>query len=132
MKYLKKYLWIAVVLLAGIVACNSGNKNGANMSSEKQVEKLMGDMQEACKLTPDQVTKVQPIVQTFVNARISSVQQYGEDKQALKSAMETNRKNFKASLSAVLTPDQMTAFEQYVKQRAEARRKADGQDGGTN
>ena len=102
------------------------------MSPEKQVAKLMADIQEACKLSPDQAPKIQPIVQTFVNARISSIKQYGEDKQSLKTAMETNRKNFKTSLSTVLTPDQMTALEQYMKQKAEARRKADNQDGGTN
>ncbi len=126
---MKKYLLIAVVLLAGILACNS-RKNAANMDPDKQVARLMDDFQEACKLTPDhKVTKVQPIVQTFVNARIASVKQYGEDKQSLKPAMETNRKNFKESLSAVLTPDQMTAFEQYMKQKAEARRNANAQDG---
>jgi hypothetical protein len=121
-----------VVLLAGIMACNSGKKHGGNMDPEKQVAKLMEDFQEACKLTPDEAAKVQPIVQTFVNARIASIKQYGQDKQSLKPAMETNRKNFKASLSAVLSPDQMNAFEQYMKQKVEERRNANGQDGENN
>ncbi|HXB12052.1 MAG TPA: hypothetical protein VNZ45_08715 [Bacteroidia bacterium] len=128
---MKRYIMVAFVLLAGIIGCNSDKKNAANMDPEKQVARLMADFQEACKLSPDQVAKVQPIVQTFVNARIASVRQYGEDKQSLKPAMEANRKNFKESLSVVLTPEQMTAFEQYMKQKAEARRNAN-QDGGNN
>jgi hypothetical protein len=123
---------ILVVLLAGIIACNSSKKHGENIDPEKQVAKLMEDFQEACKLTPDEVAKVQPIVQTFVNARIASIKQYGDDKQSLKPAMETNRKNFIATLSVVLSPDQMNAFEQYMKQKAEERRNANGQDGGNN
>jgi hypothetical protein len=129
---MKRYIMILVVLLAGIIACNSDKKSGGSLPPEKQVAKLMDDLQEACKLTPEAAAKVQPIVQTFVNARIASKKQYGEDKQSLKPAMETNRKNFKTSLSTVLSPEQMTAFEQYMKQKAEERRNANAQDGSNN
>jgi hypothetical protein len=125
---MKKYISIAVAFLIGVITLNAQNAPHAVVSQDKQVTRLMAELQQACQLTPEQATKVQPIVQSFVNTRAANRQQYGSDKTSLHTANQSNMKNFKASLSTVLSADQMNAYEQYKKQRKGMKR--GGESGG--
>jgi hypothetical protein len=86
---MKKYLSTTLLLLSAIMfSCAQGN------TQEKRVTKMMNDLQQACQLTADQSAKVQPMVQTFVKIAADNKQKYAGDKNARKSANESNRANF--------------------------------------
>ncbi len=129
---MKKIVAIAMVLLAGIMVSNAQAKR-----EDKQVTKIMNNLQQACQLTPDQATKIQPMAESFVNTRMANRQKYAGDKASLKTANQTNRQNFKANLATVLSADQIKQYEAYVKQQDQQKRAGgagrsggEGDDGG--
>jgi hypothetical protein len=111
---MKKFLSIAALFLMGMIA--------ANAQDDKQVSKMMDQLQQGCQMTPDQAAKVKPMVQSFVSIKLQNKKQYADDKPALKAANETNRKNLKANLLTVLSSTQMGQYEAYVKQQREEKK----------
>jgi len=111
---MKKLLSIAAIFLMGILA--------ANAQDDKQVNKMMDQLQNGCQMTPDQAAKVKPMVQNFVNVKMQNKKQYADDKTGLKAANESNRKNLKANLLTVLSTTQVGQYEVYVKQQKEEKK----------
>jgi len=119
---MRKFLSITALFLLGIFVASAQN--------DKQVSKIMGDLQQACQMTADQSAKVQPMVQNFAKIKAQNKQQYGADKASLKAANETNRKNLKANLLTVLSQSQMDQYEAYLKQQHEEKKAAKSGNGG--
>lgn len=91
---MKKLILTLGIFLAGIVFVNA---------QDKAANKIVSKMTEVCSLSQDQVAKVQPIVEDYVNARKANKQQYGSDPAALKNANKSINKEYREKLKTVLT-----------------------------
>lgn len=121
---MKKYIFVfAALVMALIMGCSRNN-------AQKQVDKLMNNIQQGCQLTPDQANKVRPMVQDFVNARIAARKKYGDDQEAIRKFADSARKDFKNKLGTVLSKDQMQQLMQHMKEQRDQRRAQ--QPGGDN
>jgi Spy/CpxP family protein refolding chaperone len=113
---------ICVASLLSIQAQQTMKKSAPTI--DQKVDKMMGILTSICNLTPDQVTKVKPIVTETVQATTANKQQYGSDKDKLKAANQATLKTERAKLNAILTPDQQAKLTTYQKERAEKRKAA--------
>jgi len=121
---MKKLILTFSILLAGLVMVNAQDKTNAKAT------KLVDRINQACGLTSDQVSKLQPIAESYIKAREANKQQYANDPASLKSANKTNNQNYKAQLSSILTPDQQQKLKDYMtQQRAQRKDKKSGTDG---
>jgi len=100
---MRKFLSITALFLLGIFVASAQN--------DKQVSKIMGDLQQACQMTADQSAKVQPMVQNFAKIKAQNKQQY-------------------ANLLTVLSQSQMDQYEAYLKQQHEEKKAAKSGNGG--
>jgi len=120
----KIILAFGIILL--VIGCNNEQKQ-----VDKMTTKLVGKINSVCQLTPDETTKLQPIVGNFLKLRKANKDKFGSDMDAFKKANESNRKSFIDTLKTILTPDQFeklkTAFQQ---QRAKQNEQGGDQDGG--
>ena len=108
---MKKLLLTFGIFLAGIAFVNAQDKAAAATT------KMVDHITQVCNLTPDQVTKVQPMIASFVKTREANKQQYAGDKAGMQSANKTNRQNLKAQLQTVLTADQQAKLKADNAQR---------------
>lgn len=121
---MKKYIFVfASLVMALIIGCSHNNP-------QKQVDKLMDNIQHGCQLTPDQVNKIKPMVQDFVSARIAARKKYGDNQDAMRKFADSARKDFKTKLSTVLSDDQMQQLMAHMKQEHDQKRAQ--QPGGDN
>ena len=110
---MKKYFLILVVFLfAGITFAGAQNARG-----QKQVDRIMNNLQQACQPTPGQSSRMLPMVQNFVNIRMQNRKKYAANQDAFRAANQDNMKNFRANLATVLSPQQMQQFKAYMKQQ---------------
>jgi hypothetical protein len=112
---MKKLVLAFGIILASVFSINAQNAAASGSQSDKMVNKLT----TACQLTPDQVTKVRPLVDSFLKTRAENKQKYASDAEGLKTANKANRENFKSQLSALLSADQKEKFKEYQKEQQE-------------
>ena len=122
---MKKLILTFSILLASLVLVNAQDKTAAKAT------KLVNRINQACTLTPDQVSKLQPIAESYIKAREANKQQYANDPAGLKSANKTSNENYKAQLKTILTPDQQAKLKAYMEQqRANRKGSGGGQESG--
>jgi Spy/CpxP family protein refolding chaperone len=108
---MKKFILIAGIFLAGVFFANAQDKTDAKAT------KLVNRITQICSLTPDQVTKVQPLAEEFIKAREANKQQYANDPDGLKNANKATTKSYKAKLDAIITPEQQQKLKEANEQR---------------
>jgi len=121
---MKKVILTFGIILAGIFCANA---------QDKATAKMVDHLTQVCQLTPDQVSKVQPIVANYISARKANKEKYASDPDGLKGADKAANKEYKSQLNAILTPDQIQKLKDYNAQRRAARKgqqSGDDQDGG--
>jgi len=104
---MKKLILTFGIFLAGILCVTAQDKGTA---------KMVDHINQVCGLTPDQVSKVQPIVENYEKARKANKQQFANDPAGLKGANKSARENYKSQLKAVHTPDQQAKMKAYNEQ----------------
>jgi hypothetical protein len=133
-KAMKKVLFTLAICVAGLTAVQAQQMSTSTTaaaaaaktgmpSKEEQVEKMMKTLTSSCQLSPDQVTKVKPIVSEFVKDKMENKQKYGSDKDKLKAANQASFKAMTGKLSGILTPDQQKQFAAKVKEMKEQKEK---------
>ena len=90
-----------------------------------QTDKVLNEYTSVAQLTPDQVTKVRPMIDVFYATRKDNKEKYVNDKDGLKAANKANRENFRAQLKTVLTADQIQKVDDYQKAKKD-RNQANG------
>jgi predicted component of type VI protein secretion system len=105
----KIILFLSVILLG--TGCGNKQKQIQVMSG-----KLLDNLTTACQLTPDQKSRVAPVVQIFVSSRVENKIKYGKDSVALKQANDSMKKNYINSLKGILNPMQMEQLKVYYGQ----------------
>jgi predicted component of type VI protein secretion system len=118
-KYMKKIIFIVLGIILVGIGCTNEQKR-----MDKMTNKLLTRISNTCQLSPDQVTKITPIAESFVKLRKETKDKYENDQEAFRNAMEINRKKFIDTIKTILTPDQFeklkTSFQQQrAKQSAE-------------
>lgn len=108
---MKKLILTFSILLASFMVGKAQDNTTAKAT------KLVNHINQVCGLTPDQVSKLQPIAESYIKAREANKQQYANDPAGLKSANRTNNQNYKAQLKTILTPDQQQKLKDYMAQQ---------------
>jgi len=122
---MKRLILTFSILLASLVMVNAQDKATAKAT------KLVNHLTQVCGLTPDQVSKLQPIAESYIKTKEANKQQYANDPAGLKSANRTNNQNYKGQLNTVLTPDQQQKLKDYMAQQKANRKSSGGsQEGG--
>lgn len=122
---MKKILMVCCFVL-GISAASFAQDGGRmQRSPEEQAKRL----QTQLKLTDDQTAKVTAIYQTQAKAMDSIRTASNGDRQAMMQAMRPMREANVTKIKALLTPEQVTAFE---KMQAEMRNRMGGGGQGGN
>jgi periplasmic protein CpxP/Spy len=115
---MKKIILTAGICMATLFSLQAQQADTkAPLSFEQKVDKMMATLTSTCSLTPDQVTKVKPIVAETIKARMANKQAAGADKDKLKAADQASMKAENAKLDAILTPDQKAKLAAYEKQK---------------
>jgi len=117
---MKKLILTFGIFLAGIVFVN------AQDAAANKTTKVLNHITEVCGLTPDQVSKVQPVVADYVKTRMANKAQYASDAKRLKAANQAAGRNYQTQLKATLTPDQFQKLKE-----ARAQHQANKQGGQT-
>jgi hypothetical protein len=112
---------ICLVSLVGIQAQQTTAKTAPTL--DQKVDKMMKTLTATCNLTPDQVTKARPIVTETIKAHMANKQQYGSDKDKLKSANKATLAAENAKMNAILNADQQEKLADFEKQRQAAAQK---------
>ncbi len=80
---------------------------------------LIDQMKELCDLTPEQLTKVQPIVATFELKRDKSYRMYHHYPTVFTREVKQNRWNYEVSLIGILSPEQMGLLKAFDQRNTE-------------
>ncbi len=111
---------ISLVLL-GLGIVKAQDKSSSEVTLTEKVK-------QTCNLTPEQVTKVQPIIADFEKTRDDSYQKYRSNPDALSKAVRKNRWDYETKLIGILTPEQMGTLKAFD-QRNPGLMKGNGQSG---
>lgn len=110
-----------VIIGLGLILLAAGCSN-----DNKRETKIIANMNAACQLTPDQKSKVAPLIEDFLKVKRSNEDQYASDPAGLKKANEANRQDYLKKLQTVLSPEQYEEFQAYTaKQRAAKQKKGE-------
>ena len=112
---MKKLILALGIVLTSVFSVSAQDKAASGNGADKMVNTIT----TVCSLTPDQVTKIKPMVATFVQTRADNKQKYANDPDGLKAANKENKANLKKQLQTVLTADQVTKYEQYLQEQKE-------------
>jgi protein CpxP len=121
---MKKILMVCCFLL-GISAVSFAQGGGGRRTPEEQAKNL----QTQLKLTDDQTAKITAIYQTQAKSMDSVRTASNGDRQAMMQAMRPMREATNTKVKALLTAEQVTAFD---KMQAEMRSRMGGGQGGGN
>jgi hypothetical protein len=105
----KIVLLLGVILLLG-VGCN---RDKAKRAATKMVDR----MSSACNFTPDEKTKMIPVVEKFIKTRVENKDKYANDQGALSKADSMNRAWYIDTLKVILTPDQLEKLKTFQAQQ---------------
>jgi Spy/CpxP family protein refolding chaperone len=122
---MKKFLLICCFLV-GITAVSRAQGGGMRRSPEEQAKNL----QTQLKLTDDQTTKVTAIYKDQAVKRDSIRTAANGDRQAMMQAMMPLMKSTGDKIKAILTPEQVTAYDKLMQERMDRMRNGGG--GGNN
>jgi hypothetical protein len=114
-----------LILTFGIVLAGLFTVQAQEQKTDKQVDKVVTEYTSVAQLTPDQVTKVKPMVETFIATRKANKEKYANDAEGLKTANKANRENLISQLSTVLSADQIQKIKDHIKAQKQ-RSKASG------
>jgi hypothetical protein len=118
---MKKLILTFSILLAGLVTVNAQDKTAAKAT------KMVNHINQACGLTSDQVSKLQPIAENYIKTREANKQQYANDSASLRNANKISNQNYKTQVNAILTPDQQQKLKDYMaQQRANRKSQKEG------
>jgi len=99
---MKKLVLTLGIIMAGLFTVNAQ----VDSPAEKQTEKLTTEYTKACSLTPDQVTKVKPLIEKFVEAKMADKKKYANDADGLKKADKAAKDALIADLKPILSAEQ--------------------------
>jgi protein CpxP len=124
---MRKILLMCCFLLGITAVSRAQGGGGQRMSPEDRAKQL----QTQLKLTDDQTAKVLVIYKTQATKRDSIRTAANGDRDAMRAAMMPLMQSTNAQIKAILTPDQVTAF-QKMQDEMRARMQGGGGGGGGN
>jgi hypothetical protein len=113
---MKKLILTAGICISSLLCVQA--QQTTTSTTDQKVEKMMNSITTICHLTPDQVTKVKPIMVEFVNAVTANKEKFGADKDKLKAANEASRNARDTKLAAILSADQQKELAEKEKEMA--------------
>jgi protein CpxP len=123
---MKKFLLMCCFLM-GIAAVSHAQGGGMRKSPEDRAK----DLQTQLKLTDDQTAKVTAIYKEQATKMDSVRTAANGDRDAMRSAMMPMRKATNDKVKALLTPEQVTAFDKMQKDMMDRMKQGGGGGGGS-
>lgn len=109
-------LLLGAALLVGLFAVPALQaQQGRGGNPEERAQARVTQLTEALKLTPAQVAQVKPIVtRQFADQAAAFAQGQGGDMAARRAAMQKQREEVNAKITALLTAEQKVAYQKLV------------------
>ncbi len=104
---MKKLVSLFIIVLFAF-GCGSDQKR-----IEKMTDKMISKMNTACQLTPDQESKIRPLVAGYIKTRVELRTKLANKPDSLKKANLANRDNFITNLKTIVTPKQFEKIQEY-------------------
>jgi hypothetical protein len=115
---MKKLILTLGIFFAAIVCLQAQQPASVDAEAGKMLNKLT----EVCKLTPDQITKVKPIIKQFVTTREANKAKYATNKSELQEANKANKDVLDSKLKPILTEDQEAMLKNFQQEQQEQKR----------
>ncbi len=118
---MKKILVFALMIMLGLGSAFAQQRGG---TPEERLQRQVDQLKEALALTPDQVTKITPILkesQEKAAAERAKMRESGAqpDREKMMANMKKSQEELDAKIKPILKPDQVTKLADYRKQQAE-------------
>jgi len=102
-----------LLLTLSLFLCGIGFSNAQQQAASSNT--LIDQLKDLCSLSPEQIVKVEPIVNDFEKKRDETYKKYQHNTPVLTKEAKRNRWDYEVSLIGILTPEQMgllKAFDQ--------------------
>jgi protein CpxP len=109
---MKQFAVVAVTALLLLCATQTFSQ----IDSARTLKRLE-DLQTALSLTPDQTTKLKPILFDAQAQGRKIREEYGDDREGARDAMREQMPKTDSKIEALLTADQKKKYEEYKKER---------------
>lgn len=122
-------LFVALVSMTMSAQRNGGNRNG--MDPEKFAERRVEQIKKACSTTEEQNAQLKEYFlkqATEMKARMDSIR--AENMRPNREQMTERQKAERTALSAILTEEQMAAYDKMIKERPQHRPGGGNRPGG--
>ncbi len=118
---MKKILVFALMIMLGLGSAFAQQRGG---TPEERLQRQVDQLKEALALTPDQVTKITPILkeaQEKAAAERAKMRESGAqpDREKMMANMKKSQEELDAKIKPILKADQVTKLADYRKQQAE-------------
>jgi hypothetical protein len=104
-----------LILTFGIVLAGLFTAQAQEQKTDNKADKVITEYTSVAQLTPDQVTKVKPMVESFIATKKANKEKYANDAEGMKTANKANRENLITQLSTVLSADQIQKIKDHMK-----------------
>jgi hypothetical protein len=108
---MKKLVFIAYSLLFTL-GCGPSQKQ-----EDKMAHKMVDRINTACQLTPEQKTRLIPVIETFIKTRIDNKDKFASDQAALIKADSINKAKYFDTLKKIITPEQLDKLKAFRNQQ---------------
>lgn len=118
---MKKLILTLGIILAGLFTVNAQDNATGKLS---QTDKAISEYTSVAQATPDQITKIRPMLDSYFATRKENKTKYANDADGMKAANKANRENLEAQLKTVLSAEQIQKVKDYQKEQKEKRKEA--------
>jgi hypothetical protein len=116
---MKKLILTFGIVLATLFSVTAQSAAGAS-KVDQQTEKIMTEYTSVASLTPDQVTKVKPMVSSYLTTKQANKEKYASDADGMKTANKQNLDNLLIQLKTVLSDDQVNKIKAHMDEKKAA------------
>ncbi|NQV42509.1 MAG: hypothetical protein HQ506_09160 [Candidatus Marinimicrobia bacterium] len=114
---LKRTIFLTSLLLITTVGLAQRKQGPPPQPSSQQINQMIDDLSSELNLTSSQTSQISNIFSEHFNEMKSKRGKKSGSKRPDQSAMEGSRQEFEAQIKQVLSPDQITAYEKFMRSR---------------
>ncbi len=117
---------LAFLLFATFSILPLSTGRAADLSNmNKSPEELVQQMKERLHLTEDQAIKIRPVIEDSFSKRRDILNDAGQDKKAIRSALQEVRWKTDMKLGQILTEEQMRDYQNLFEEKSEKSQQGD-------
>lgn len=117
---------VMAILIASTTAFAQGQRDGRQpreLPDAERIEKMVENLTEKLSLSEDQKVKIQDLYTSHYEKVAELRETYGDDRETQRAERKNLRSELEESITALITDEQNTAYEELKKERSTKRKK---------